>query len=77
MKALGFWKALWELFFGVEYKFYVNHGSKEIHNIAATEKRCQLDKITRHEWVTEGKANKLLRKGYNGCRYCWTEKDKG
>lgn len=68
-------KEKWMKFWGLKYK--VNHKSKEIHRLHNKHVNCNTHRIVNGEFVTEKKAFKLLKEGYNGCRYCWREKDNG
>ena len=77
MKGLKWYQAFAEFFFGTQYRYFVNHGTKEIHDIKRTEKRCRLNMIINGSWETRKGAKKLLKKGYNGCRYCNPELDEG
>jgi len=69
-------KEVFLIFFG----YLVNHRSKEIHRINEKHKNCKLHLISDHnsEYVTHRRALKLIKNcGYNGCRWCWEDADKG
>lgn len=69
---------LWFMFWGFGYR--VNHNRKEIHRISNKKKNCKLDVMSNRtsEYVTKKKALNLIKNsGYNGCRWCWKETDKG
>ncbi len=71
-------KEKWFKFWGFGY--VVNHRpkSKEIHRLSSKHKNCHTDRIANREYVTRSKALKLIREdGYNGCRWCWKDVDKG
>jgi len=74
---LTFWQ-IWLIVFGFGY--LVNHKTKEIHRINDKHHNCQLDLISKKtsEYVTRRTAKRLIKtRGYNGCRWCWDEQDKG
>jgi hypothetical protein len=61
----------------VGFRFIVNHHTKEIHRVKSFD-NCKV-KLMRHAgYATWIKVWYLIRyKGYNGCRWCYREKDKG
>ena len=65
----------WFKFWGFGY--LVNHNKKEIHRLKYKHVNCLTAVMTNKEYVNEAKASELLAEGYNGCRWCWAEKDKG
>ena len=77
MKELSWMQAAMEFLFGVKYTHFVNYGTKEIHVLEDSDSKCRLNMVEHGDYITKKKALKLLNKGYNGCRYCWKEKDKG
>ena len=58
------------------WKYIANNRTKEIHRIEKKHINCHLDLLTDFTYLTETKMNKLLSNGYNGCRWCFKEKDK-
>ena len=69
---IEWWKRLW----GKEY--VVNHNKKEIHRLWHKHTNCLLAVMTNKEYVNKHEADVLIEKGgYNGCRWCWKEKDNG
>jgi len=74
---LTFWEFLMDLF---GYGYVVNHRSREIHKLSDKSSNCKLELIADHnrEYISKSRALKLINKmGYNGCRWCWDEQDKG
>lgn len=70
-------KEVWMMFWGLGYR--VNHSKKEIHKLEDKHKNCCHEAMSEKtsEYITARKAKKLLKKGYNGCRWCWEDADKG
>lgn len=66
----------WNRFWG---KYYVvNHNKKEIHRLWHKHVNCLNIARKNREYVTETQALILIaEKEYNGCRWCWPEKDNG
>ena len=56
-------------------KYVVNYYSKEIHSATSKDKRCKIHNMTNCEHIGRHKMNRLLKNGYNGCRYCLPEFD--
>jgi hypothetical protein len=76
MKAELTLKELIFKFFGFGY--IVNYGSKEIHRLENKHPNCRTEMIANGQFVTKKRAYKLIAdNGFNGCRFCWKEKDKG
>jgi hypothetical protein len=59
------------------FKLIANHNTREIHRAEHITDRCRLFMMRNASYISTSKANKLLAKDYNGCRYCYKEKDKG
>jgi hypothetical protein len=59
------------------FAYIANHGTREIHRVSSLTSRCRVILIRRGGYCTAWKATKLLKKGYNGCRYCNKKEDKG
>jgi hypothetical protein len=57
------------------FKYIANHRTKEIHRVEHLTSRCRINLLKRSGYCTRWWQEKLLRKGYNGCRYCYKEKD--
>ena len=56
--------------------YIANHGSKELHKVDAINgKRCRIWMIKNGGYVWNLK--KYLKRGYNGCKYCFPKQDKG
>lgn len=71
-------REIWLIFFGFGY--LVNHRNKEIHRVNEKRHNCHLERISSKtsEYVTRRTAIRLIKtRGYNGCRWCWEEQDKG
>ena len=68
-------KEKWMKFWGFGYK--ANRISKEIHRLKYRHVSCHTNLMTNYKFVTRRKALKLLKNGYDGCRYCWKEMDNG
>lgn len=62
-------------FFG--YKFIVNSKTKEIHRVKVLQSNCRIECLRNGYYTTKRRANKLLNDGFNGCRYCFKEEDRG
>lgn len=61
-----------------EKKTYViNEKTKEIHNSLNIHKNCQLPLITNKKYITKSQYKDYLRNGYDGCRWCNKEENKG
>lgn len=68
----------WFLFWGLGYVVNLNPRSKEIHRLKHKHKCCQTERMSRKRYVSERTAFKLIKEeGYNGCRFCWKDQDKG
>lgn len=65
----------WMKFWGLGY--FVNFGTKEIHKLENKTDLCKLWMITKGMFITRKKALRLIKKGFNGCCYCWPEEDNG
>lgn len=70
-------KEKWMKFWGFGYKVNYRKSSREIHKLSNKHVSCNLHMMTNYEYITQKKADKLLKEGYNGCRYCWKAKDRG
>lgn len=57
------------------YTFIVNYYTKEIHKVDSTDSRCRIHNMTNCERINKYQMRRLLKKGYNGCRYCLPEFD--
>jgi len=76
MKAELTKKEKWFKLWGMGY--LVNFRPKEIHRLEHKHPNCRTEMIANGAFVTKRKANKLIiENGFNGCRYCWKEKDLG
>jgi hypothetical protein len=56
------------------YKYIVNHNSKEIHRIKFRTSKCRFSLMKNAVQIRKKDADWLLSEGYDGCKYCWTEK---
>jgi hypothetical protein len=62
------------MFWNLNYR--VNHLSKEIHNLKNKHVNCLKSAKKNTNYVSEQRAIELMQgKEYNGCRWCWKEKD--
>lgn len=61
----------------IGYKFIANHRTKEVHIASKMTDRCRLIFMRNAEYVSEKRVKKLYESGYNGCRFCNKENDKG
>lgn len=69
-------KERWKMFWG--YKYRVNLNTKEIHRLDNKHINCLKSDKENTVYVTENKAIELINgREYNGCRWCWKEKDNG
>lgn len=62
------------------FGYLVNHRSREVHRVSDKHRNCHLDLIAKQnrEYVTKKTAKHLVKYcGYNGCRWCWDERDMG
>ncbi|MBV5311856.1 MAG: hypothetical protein JZU47_01095 [Prolixibacteraceae bacterium] len=77
MKNKFTFKEAWMMFWGLGYR--VNHAKKEIHKLDDKHKNCLHEAMSKKttEYITNGRALKLLKLGYNGCRWCWEDADQG
>jgi hypothetical protein len=74
--AVGFWSCIIAYKLGYNNKHYiVNYYTKEIHSASSKDKRCKIHNMTNCQRIGRLKVNKLLKNGYNGCRYCLPEFD--
>jgi len=71
MKLINFLRKL----FGFTY--IVNENTKEIHDTKNKHHNCHLEVIYQKHFITKQTAYKLIESGYNGCRWCMKEFDKG
>jgi len=62
-------------FFG--YRYLVNLGSMEIHDLKNNHRNCHIPLITKKRFITQKGLKKILLEGFNGCRFCMKEYDKG
>lgn len=58
-------------FFG--FKYIVNNHTNEIHVVSNMKTNCHLDLMTNATYVKS--SEELLKNGYNGCRWCYSETD--
>jgi hypothetical protein len=56
-------------------KYVVNYYSKEIHRKDSKDTRCRINNMTNCADIDVYQMRRLLKKGYNGCRYCLPEHD--
>ena len=56
-------------------KYVVNYYSKEIHKKDSKDTRCRINNMTNCAEINDYQMRRLLKKGYNGCRYCLPEHD--
>ena len=74
--AVGFWICFIAYKLGYNNKHYiVNYYTKEIHSASSKDKRCKIHNMTNCALIGRYKMNRLLKNGYNGCRYCLPEFD--
>lgn len=64
-----------EFVFG--YKYIANERTKEIHIINTLKSSCKVHFMTKAVYLTKKAAANLLKNGFNGCRFCYPEEDKG
>lgn len=75
MTAKLTFKEKWMGFWGFGY--FVNMGTDEIHRLETKHENCRTHMITHVKFVSFKRCEKLLKDGYNGCRYCYKTKDNG
>ena len=62
----------------IGFKYIANKCTKEIHRIDFLHKNCKIKELRNGGYCTKRWAERLIkRNGYNGCRWCWREKDTG
>jgi len=61
----------------IGFKFIANNNTGEIHRVETLSKACRISMMTNARYITGRKVRKLLKKGHNGCRFCYAEKDNG
>jgi hypothetical protein len=73
------WFNIVVLFYFMDEKIYlVNHSTKEIHDLIKEHHNCFAWQIKNREFVNFNQAKKLIEtEEYNGCRWCWPEKNTG
>lgn len=59
------------------YVYIANHYTREIHRVVMMTSKCRLPFMRNASYCTARKARKLMKKGYNGCKYCNKDNDKG
>ena len=65
------------LFETIGFAFVINKTTKEIHRLKLSRPECLLDSMIKRRYATKLYALYLIKyKGYNGCNYCWKEKNK-
>lgn len=66
-----------QMLFGNYY--LVNKHTKEIHDLRKKSANCRIPLLAKHNkwYVGEKKMRGLLYNGFNGCRWCMKEYDKG
>jgi hypothetical protein len=70
---LNFWEKF-NKFFGFGY--LVNLGNNEIHKLESKHANCHTNLISNKQYVTKKEALFMLKGKYDGCRFCWKEKNK-
>lgn len=62
----------------IGFRYVANHNSMEIHRLKTEHKNCHIEAMTNAGYCTALWADHLMFfKGYNGCRWCYKEKDNG
>ena len=63
----------------IGFRFIVNHKTNEIHRVRHITKNCMIQVMTNGRYNTKWRVKKLMKRNerYNGCRYCYKEKDTG
>jgi len=61
----------------IGYRYMVNLNSKEIHDLKNPHVNCKTDLIVNKKFITKKSLNVYLQNGYNGCKWCLPEYDKG
>lgn len=59
------------------FPYISNERSKEVHRVSTLTPQCRIDLLANGKYRTRRKVKKLLKAGYNGCRWCFGEKDNG
>lgn len=72
MKKL--WNKIMKLF---GFKYLVNLKTNEIHDLSVPHVNCKTDMIRYKKYINEKELTKLLNDGYNGCRFCMKNYDRG
>jgi len=55
--------------------YIVNYRSMEVHKVDNLKHNCHVELMTDKQKIYSRKANKLLKQGYNGCRWCFPSED--
>lgn len=58
-------------------RYVVNLRSKEIHDMKNEQTNCHLYLIANKEYISEDEYKEYIKNGYNGCRWCNKQDDKG
>jgi len=68
-------KERWLYYF--EERYIANVHTKEIHDAVNVKKACSIQLIATHnrKYVSAWRVKRLLKRGYNGCRYCMPAED--
>ncbi|WP_019914314.1 hypothetical protein [Paenibacillus sp. HW567] len=57
--------------------YIVNTNTKEIHKTAKVEPRCRIEEIKPYHRIDTNNAQPYFAQGYNGCKWCYPEKNTG
>ena len=65
------------LFKEIFFDYIVNDRAREIHAVKYLTSRCRVGLMTRARYCNYRQYKRLLKQGYNGCRYCNKVEDRG
>ena len=75
LKFFNFFRKLFPILIGKKYR--VNLKSKEIHKLKNEKHNCFLGIITDYKDIYQKDVDGYLNTGFNGCKWCYHEKDNG
>lgn len=59
------------------YRYIVNLNTWEIHDLKNTHENCKLNLMTNKKMITKKQLNAYLEDGFDGCKWCLKEYNKG
>lgn len=74
-KLFAFFKKFFPKLIGKNYR--VNFNSKEIHKLRNEKHNCFLNAMTDYKNIYQKDVDGYLNDGFNGCKWCYHEKNTG